>query len=297
MTKPFPVVVNRGGGAASRAGDALVDQIEAAFKAAGLTADVHAVDGPDLIATITRLAASGAVAIGGGDGTQGAAAAILSKAGAIHAILPLGTRNNLARQLGLPLDLEGAVKVIADGHKATIDLSDVNGHSFINNASIGLYPKLVELREGAQKRGLPKWLAKVPASWSVLKNLTHRRYRLTLDDAAQPVVTPLLFIGNNVYSLDPGKVGTRDAMDDGLLSVFAVAKSTRWGLIRFAARTLVGRSDADRDFAAIGTCRTLTVNARRRHIPIALDGEIMKLATPLKFTVRPHALSVFVPRP
>jgi diacylglycerol kinase family enzyme len=297
VTKPFPVVVNRGGGAASRAGDALVEQIEAAFASAGLVADVHVVDGSTLTSTIERLATSGAVAIGGGDGTQGCAAAILSKAGATHAILPLGTRNNLARQLDIPLDLTAAVKLIADGHTRTIDLSDVNGETFVNNASIGLYPKLVKFREQGRKRGLPKWLANIPAAWRVLRNIGHRRYRLILDDAPQPVVTPLLFIGNNVYSLDPGKVGVRDAMDDGKLSVFAVAKSTRWGLIGFAFRTLRGRSDPTRDFAAIGTCETLTVIASRRRISIALDGEVMKLATPLKFTIRPAALSVFVPKP
>ncbi len=295
MTKSFPVVVNRGGGAASRAGDALVSQIEAAFLSAGLIADVYAVDGPDLVATITRLAAHGAVAIGGGDGTQGCAAAILSKAGAKHAILPLGTRNNLARQLDIPLDLDGAVAVIAAGRTRAIDLSEVNGQAFVNNASIGLYPKLVKFREQGRKRGMPKWLANIPAAWRVLRNLAHRRYRLVLDDAAQPIVTPLLFIGNNVYSLDSGKVGVRDAMDDGKLSVFAVAKSTRWGLIGFAIRTLRGRSDPARDFAAIGTCKMLVVKARRRRISIALDGEVTKLATPLRFSIRPGALSVFVP--
>ena len=295
MTKAFPVVVNRGGGAASRAGDALVGQIEAAFTAAGLTADVHAVDGSDLTATIERLAKSGAVAIGGGDGTQGCAAAILSKAGATHGVLPLGTRNNLARTLDIPLDLEGAVKVIAAGHSKPIDLSEVNGQTFINNASIGLYPKLVELREGAQERGLPKWLAKIPAAWTVLKNLTHRRYRLILDDAAQPVVTPLLFVGNNVYSLDAGKVGTRDALDDGKLSVFAVARTTRWGLVAFAIRTLTGRSNPYTDYAAIGTCERLTVTSHRRRINVALDGEVMQLETPLRFSVRPAALHVFIP--
>ena len=295
MTKSFPVVVNRGGGAASRAGDALVSQIEAAFLSAGLIADVYAVDGPDLVETITRLAVHGAVAIGGGDGTQGCAAAILSKAGATHAILPLGTRNNLARQLDIPLDLDGAVGVIAAGRTRAIDLSEVNGQAFVNNASIGLYPKLVKFREQGRKRGMPKWLANIPAAWRVLRNLAHRRYRLVLDDAAQPIVTPLLFVGNNVYSLDSGKVGVRDAMDDGKLSVFAVAKSTRWGLIGFAIRTLRGRSDPARDFAAIGTCKMLVVKARRRRISIALDGEVTKLATPLRFSIRPGALSVFVP--
>jgi diacylglycerol kinase family enzyme len=295
---PFPVVVNRGGGAASRAGEALVEQIQNAFATVGLTADVHAVDGAALTETIKRLAkAHDAIAIGGGDGTQGCAAAILARTGTKHGILPLGTRNNLARQLGIPLHLDGAVQVIAAGHTHAIDLSEVNGESFVNNASIGIYPKLVKFREQGRRRGLPKWLANLPAALRVLRNLGHRRYRLTLDNAAQPVVTPLLFIGNNVYSLDSGKVGVRDAMDDGKLSVFAVAKSTRWGLIGFAIRTLRGKSDPARDFAAIGTCATLTVSTkRRRPIPVALDGEVRKMVTPLNFTIRPGALSVFVPK-
>ena len=293
--KSIAVVVNRGGGAAAHAGDALVEQIEAAFTAAGATADVHAVDGNDLIPTIKRLATSGSVAVGGGDGTQGCAAAVLSKAGATHGILPLGTRNNLARQLGIPLDLEGAAKTIVLGHKTAIDVCDVNGHVFVNNASIGLYPDQVELRESMQDRGLPKWVAKIPASWTVLKNLPHHRFRLTLDDEVQPVVTPLLFVGNNIYSLEPGEVGTRKAMDDGKLSVFAVAKNSRWGLVSLVLRALAGRSNADRDFAAIGDCEQLIVAANRRRIKVALDGELITLSTPLTFTVRPRALDVFVP--
>jgi diacylglycerol kinase family enzyme len=282
---PFPVVVNRGGGAASRAGEALVEQIQSAFAAAALTE------------TIERLAkTNNAIAIGGGDGTQGCAAAILARTGTVHGILPLGTRNNLARQLSIPLDLPGAVEVIAAGHTHAIDLSKVNGCSFVNNASIGLYPTLVKFREAGRRRGLPKWLANIPAAWRVLRNIGHRRYRLILDNAPQPVVTPLLFIGNNVYSLDSGKVGVRDAMDDGKLSVFAVAKSTRWGLVSFAIRTLRGKADTARDFAALGTCETLTVSTkRRRRISVALDGEVHKMVTPLNFSIRPAALSVFVP--
>ena len=295
MTRSIAVVVNRGGGAAARAGDKLVEQIESAFATAGMTAEVHAVDGDALISTIEKLAMSGAVAVGGGDGTQGCAAAVLAKAGATQGVLPLGTRNNLARQLGIPLDLEGAVKVIAGDHPTAIDLSEVNGHIFVNNASIGLYPNMVELREAAQARGLPKWLAKVPASWTVLKNLPHHRFRLQLDDAVTPVVTPLLFVGNNIYLLEAGKVGTREAMNDGKLSVFAVAKSTRLGLVMVAARSLIGRSDPAHDFAAVGDCERLVVMSHRSRIKVALDGEVKRLTTPLKFAVRPAALSVFVP--
>lgn len=292
----FPVVVNRGGGAASRAGDALAEQIDTTFAGSGLKADLHLVDGKDLIPTIERLAKTGFVAVGGGDGTQGCAAAVLAKAGATHGILPLGTRNNLARTLGIPLDLEGAVQVIAAGHSRPIDLSAVNGHIFVNNASIGLYPKLVEIRDAERKqRGGPKWIANIPAAWNVVTQLRHHRFRLTFDDATQPILTPLLFVGNNIYSLDAGKVGTRDTLDDGKLSVFAVAKTTRLGLVGFALRTLAGRSNAETDFAAIGDCARLTVTARRRRIKVALDGEVHELTMPLEFTILPGALRVFVP--
>jgi diacylglycerol kinase family enzyme len=293
--RAIPVVINRGGGAASRAGDALEGQITEAFEAAGLWADIHFVDGNALTSTIERLAETGAVAVGGGDGTQGCAAAALARAGATHGVLPLGTRNNLARELGVPLDLAGAAKVIADGHTRAIDLGTVNGKTFVNNASIGIYPKLVELRDAERERtGVPKWVANIPASWSVLRNLRHHRFRLTLDGATEPVVTPLLFIGNNLYSLDAGKVGTRDALDDGKMSVFAVAKNTRWGLVGFAFRTLRGKSEPDRDFATVGMCKTLTVAGRRR-IRIALDGEVLAMTSPLHFEIAPGALKVFVP--
>jgi diacylglycerol kinase family enzyme len=295
LIRAIPVVINRGGGAASRAGNALEGQITEAFAAAGLAADIHLVDGSALTSTIARCARTGAVAIGGGDGTQGSAAAILAEAGATQGVLPLGTRNNLARELGIPLDLAGAAKVIADGHTQAIDLGTVNGKTFVNNASLGIYPKLVELREAERARtGVPKWIANVPASWSVLRNLRHHRFRLTLDGATEPVVTPLLFIGNNLYSLDAGKVGTRDALDDGKMSVFAVARNTRWGLVGFAIRTLRGKSDPDRDFATVGTCKALTVAGRRR-IRIALDGEVTRMTSPLHFEIAPGALKVFVP--
>ena len=152
LQKTIAVVINRGGGAASRAGDSLEDRVQQAFEAAGLTADIHLVDGDRLVSTIERLAKSGAVAIGGGDGTQGCAAAILSRAGATHGVLPLGTRNNLARELGIPLDLEGAAKVIAGSVTKAIDLVTVNGKTFVNNASIGIYPKLVQLREAERNQ-------------------------------------------------------------------------------------------------------------------------------------------------
>ncbi|MDB5700697.1 MAG: diacylglycerol kinase family lipid kinase [Sphingomonadales bacterium] len=296
MAAPLTVIVNKGGGAASRAGDALIDEVEAAFAAADLYVAVEAVAGEDIAARVEAAAKNGAVVVGGGDGTLGSAASIVSDAGATLGILPLGTRNHLARELGIPMDLPGAAKIIADGHKRKIDLSSVNGHVFVNNASIGMYPAMVRARDDLQDRhGLPKWIANIPAGWRTLGNLRHHRLRLTMDGAAKPIRTPLLFVGNNVYSLDIGKVGQRDALDDGKLSVFAVSPNSRAGLIGFGLRAMIGRTDADSDFAALGVCKTMELASHARAIEVAVDGEIIRLETPLKFEVLQGALKVFAP--
>lgn len=291
------VIINKGGGTAARLGDALIDQVTAAFASAGLDASVQAVEGDAIPKAIEAAAKSGRVAVGGGDGTQGTAAAICAAAGATLGILPLGTRNHLARELGIPMDLPGAAKIIANGQTRAIDLSDVNGHVFVNNASIGFYPAMVRARDDLRERhGLPKWLANLPAGWATLNGLTHRRFKIVMDGAARPARTSLLFVGNNVYSLELGKLGTRDALDDGKLSVFAVAPNSRSGLIAFGMRALVGRTDASRDFAALGVCETLELRARKHRLDVALDGEIVELETPLRFRSQPGALAVFVPQ-
>ena len=88
--------------------------------------------------------------------------------------------------------------------------------------------------------------------------MRHHRLRLIVPDAIEEIVTPMLFVGNNHYTLQPGRVGQRDALDDGKLSIFAVASRHRMALIGFALRTLMGRADPDRDFAAIGDAVELT---------------------------------------
>lgn len=293
----IPVVVNRAGGTAASLGDALADKIAAAFAAAGRAADIRLVDGCDIVATIRSLAEAPLVVVGGGDGTLGCAAyARVESGGGALGILPLGTRNHLARELGIPDKIDEAAAVIAAGATRAIDLAEVNGHGFVNNASIGFYPLMVRWRDAErERRGLPKWAATIPAALTTLRRLPRHRLRLTVGGRDRPVVTPLLFVGNNRYELERGHVGQRVALDDGTLSVFAVAAHTRKGMVWFALRTLAGRSDPASDFAALGECAKLTVDSRAARVDVALDGEVHRLQTPLRFRVRPRALTVTVP--
>jgi len=293
MPARIPVFVNSGGGTAAARGEALRDELKAAFVEAGLTIDLQLLHGSKIRAAVEAKTDAPLVVIGGGDGTLGCAAqAIVDHGKAALGILPLGTRNHLARELGIPMDIAGAVKVIAAGTKRRIDLARVNGHVFVNNASIGLYPLMVRERD---KRDAPKWLASLPAARAALQRLRHHRLHIAMAGSAERVVTPMLFVGNNLYELEAGSVGKRAALDAGKLSVFAVAARSHAGLIAFGLRALVGRADPDRDFAAIGETASLTVSGASRHIDIALDGEVMRLAMPLKFGIEPGALEVIAP--
>lgn len=293
---PIPVLINRAGGTAAARGGALRDEIESAFADAGLAIDLHLLDGRALHDAVTAQIGAPVVVVGGGDGTLGCAAECLAGTDTALGILALGTRNHLARELGLPLDLPGAARVIADRPLRHIDLARVNGHAFVNNASIGLYPSLVRYRDAERDRHLvPKWLAAVPACYAALKRLRHHRLYLSASGTEQAVVTPMLFVGNNRYELVRGRIGERRALDDGVLSIFAVASHRRLALIGFALRTFAGRADPKRDFAAIGDAAALTVTGASRDIDVALDGEVMRLKVPLHFTIEPRSLRVVAP--
>lgn len=285
-----PVLINASGGTARRLGHGCGHSVNEAFAAAGMAVEVRMLPGAAIAQVASALGGRDVIVVGGGDGTLGGAAAALAGKAALG-ILPLGTRNHLARDLGIPADLAAAAKVIAAGHRRRIDLGRVNGRAFVNNASIGAYPQLVDERD--ERRG-PKWLATIPAAWAVLRRMRHHRLRLDLGKGGRPIATPLLFVGNNRYALEAGRLGERAALDDGLLSVVAVAAQRRRELPGFVWRTLRGRGDA-RDFAAVGETSELTVAGHGRAIAIALDGEVARLALPLRFTLEARALEVLAP--
>jgi len=294
--KTLHVIVNKNGGAAAKMGDALVGELEKAFAEAGTTADVAALDGKQIAEAIRAAAASGCVVVAGGDGTAASAAQLLAGSDTELGLLPLGTLNHLARDLGIPTDLEGAAAVAVTGRPTRIDVGDVNGQVFVNNASIGLYALMVRKREALQRaKGWPKWLSSLPAAFAVLERLPHHRLRLDWGQGERAIVTPLLFVGNNVYSLDRGEVGKRDSLTDGKLAIYAVAHRRRAALIWFAIRALAGRAERNLDFETLGECETLTVSSSSGSIEIALDGELKRMDSPLEFRIRAGALTVMTP--
>ncbi len=290
--KVLPVVINASGGTAKSLGDQLETQVRDAFDAAGLEIDLHLVPGNEIIDTVQKLSLTEEViAVGGGDGTLGAAAGVLHEQSKTLAILPLGTRNHLAKQLGIPPDLPGAAKVISKGKTTKIDLGSAGDRIFVNNVSIGIYTRLVRAREAI---GGPKWLATFPASWHALKKMRSQHLSLTFDGQTRAIKSPLLFIGNNQYSIDRGSLGQRSSLSEGLLSLMAVDAVSPFALIRFGLRAIVGKLDKNNDFAELANTAEVTIESHHSQ-DVAFDGELEKMRFPLVCKVLPAALKVVVP--
>lgn len=286
----LPVVINVSGGTARSLGPKLEAQVRDAFAAAGLAIDLYLVPG-DAIAETLRGISAAVVTVGGGDGTLGGAAGILHEQGKTLAILPLGTRNHLAKQLGIPADLPEAAKTIAAGATTRIDLGCAGDRIFVNNLSIGIYTRLVRAREAI---GGPKWLATFPASWHALKKMRSQRFSLTIDGQTRSIKSPLLFIGNNKYSIERASLGQRESISEGQLSLMAVDALGPLALVRFGLRALVGKLDKQNDFAELANASEVTIESRHRQ-DVAFDGELEKMQFPLVCKVLPAALKVIAP--
>jgi diacylglycerol kinase family enzyme len=292
-------VVNPAGGTAAALAGSLKTVIETAFAEAGIPATVLVPPGniEDAIeAAVSRIKQGEAdvLAIGGGDGTLRSAAARIAGTEIPLAILPLGTRNHFARDLGVPIDLAEAIRLVADGEARSIDVGEVNGEVFINNSSIGIYPLLVADRERRQADGMGKPTAMLLALFRGLIRFPRRRLRINTGSEVVERRTPVLFVGNNAYDMNFLSLG-RKQVDSGMLYVYVARARNAVQLLWLALRAGFGAARRRRDFDLIEVA-SFRIRARTSRLPVALDGEALMLSTPLEYRSRPGALSVIVPR-
>ena len=290
------VLLNRGGGTVA-ADPKIAAKVRNAFRAARLDAAVELVFGGDFEIRCRAIAERGdeLIVVGGGDGSISAAASALAGSKTMLGILPLGTLNHFARDLGIPADLNDAVELIAARKARRVDVAEMNDHIFINNSAIGLYPLMVIDRDLQRKRlGRSKRLAMIVASVRTLARFNHQRLTLTVNDDKERVDTPLLFVGNNDYRVDLGAPGQRESIEDGTLSVFVMRKKTRRGLIAASIRALFDRTRPD-DMVRIDNVQRLRVSSWRSMLPVSLDGEVVAASPPLDYKIRRKALRVIAP--
>jgi diacylglycerol kinase (ATP) len=277
----------------ARRGAKQFDQAVASLKNAGITPGrTVAVDDPDtLLPNIRAAIAAGfrTIIVGGGDGTLSGVMEPFAKQPITLGILPLGTGNDLARTLGISLDLDGAARVIADGQIAQIDLGCANGKLFINTLSMGVSDDVARAATRRLKRALGFFAYGVAA----LKVVPfHHDFRVHIEAAEKvsDVMTHQLVVANGTYVGEHIKAGPDASNNDGRLVVFTLEGRSRYQLIRGAWSVAVGRHATDPKNHYFETTR-LTIRTEPPQA-ITLDGEHGG-ETPAEITVIPKALRVF----
>ena len=269
------------------------------FRAEGQEPRVLQPNGARNIAAVAREAAQSddrIVVAAGGDGTISAVADALAGTGKVLGVLPVGTLNHFAKDLGIPLDLEAAVRTIQEGNVAAIDVGEVNGRIFINNSNLGIYPHIVARREAQQQRlARGKWLAFFWATVQALRRFPFLDLRIAFEGQQIVRRTAFLFVGNNEYKIAGFELGSRACVNGGKLGLYLSQGTGRLGLFRLAFHALFGRVDQAKDFDVF--CVTeARIETRKRRLLVACDGEVERMQSPLHYRIRPAALQVLVPR-
>jgi len=300
---PLFIVFN----AASGSGDKRKNREDMAriLDQAGRKYEFLLIERPEQIDELARRAADaaskhdGAVIVAGGDGTINAVAAATLPTGRPFGIVPQGTFNYSSRAHHIPLETIPATEALLTGHIKPIQVGKVNERIFLVNASLGLYPQLLQDREEYKQHYGRK---RIVAVWAGIRTMLRYRGQLLLDiahdDQHESVRTPTLFVGNNPLQLEQIGLPEADAVQHHRLAALIIKPVSGWSMLWLGVRGALGQlgeADNVRDFAF----STMTVQSRRsrrsRGLKVATDGEICRMPSPLKFSVAPQSLMLIVP--
>ena len=254
-----------------RSGDARPSADELRDEAVRRGVRVHLLGDGDDLARIAGEADADALGMAGGDGSLAPVAAVAIERGLPLVVVPFGTRNHFARDVGLDRDDPvAALDAFTAGRERRVDVGRVNGQPFLNNVSLGAYARLVHRRETHRRRR--EALARLRALLLLARD--HEPLGLSVD--GDPVETHVALVANNDYQLDLFSLGERERIDEGRLHLYL-------------AHGLLPGSWEERDG------ERFVIDSRRGRLRAAIDGEPAALETPLEFTAEPRALRVLLP--
>ncbi len=251
------VIINgRSGALVGRKGGLLLEAISKAFAEEGIDADLQVRTGRDIGAAIDA-AVNGKdeiIVVGGGDGTINAAAVALSRAGKVLGILPMGTLNLYAQDLGIPLDPAQAAHVLAKGVIRRVDYAEVEGRPYLCNCIMGILPPLMRQREHVRGKSLASRFKKLfQTAFTLLKQNPRIQVHLQMNGSAKSMNVLGVAVCNNeyhnAYALFPHPV----TLDAAKLSVYVARESTRMETLRLALRLFLGTWESESDLAAYST--------------------------------------------
>lgn len=297
---PIEIIANGNAGSllAPDARETFLEQVRTTLP----TAHVTFLDGSQNPVDIARRAIDNGATIvvaGGGDGTVNAVASAVFECAArgIEAtlgVLPLGTLNHFAHDVGIPAEVPEALQVIAHGHSRQIDVGQVNERIFVNNSGLGLYPDMVFNREERQRKGASKWPAAFSEGVRAFMRYKLLTLQVTVDGRSLNRRTPAVFVGNNEYTMQGTIAAERPSLSDGILSLYIPHPTSRARLIVFSLHALFGNPESSAEFDRINTTE-FTINCTKKQLRVSIDGEVTTMDTPLAYRTLPGALRVLAP--
>jgi diacylglycerol kinase family enzyme len=311
-TAPLLFVINAASG--SSAAQAKRDVIEAALQAAGRRGDLH-FSAPDGLAAAAQKAAAQAIAMRtavvavGGDGTLNTVAQATHAVGCAMGVVPQGTFNYFARTHGIPSDPAEAVRQLLGWTPWPVQAAAVNDRVFLVNASVGLYPELLEDREAYKARfGRSRWVALWAAGATLLRAQRQLRLHIEQGDTVRDVRTLTLFVGNNRLQLAQLGVQTPAAADgvavqapqDGLITAVMLRPIGTLSMLRLmlhGAMGTLGEAPSVERFSFEHMVVKPTLAPARRGVKVAYDGEVTRMRAPLDFRVLAKPLYLLMPNP
>jgi len=300
--EPLFIVFN--GGSGNDDSSRTLQKIQELLDGAGRTFTVLAVEDPSTLPQVAERAvklaseADGVVVAAGGDGTLNAVAAAVLPSGLPFGILPRGTFNYFGRTYGISRETEEAVASLLDARIEPVQVGLLDGRPFLVNASLGLYPQLLEDREAyKQKLGRRRWVALISAVATLMRAPAQLNLELSSHGQRQLLRTPTLVVGNNALQLE--QLGLPDVahLDENRLVAMAAKPVGTLALYWLMVMGALSRLGEAANVISFGF-DTLTVRVRggRRRIKVAMDGEISWTRAPLVFSVSPRRLQLLVPR-
>jgi diacylglycerol kinase family enzyme len=278
--------------------------IEEALRANGRTAELLFARPDELAGVAHRAAVTAtvrrtAVIAVGGDGTINAVAQAAHAEGCIMGLVPQGTFNYFARTHGIPADAADATKALLSSVPVPVQVGLINDRVFLVNASLGLYPEMLQDREAYKARfGRSRLVALVSTLGTVLGKHRQLRLRIELGANTRELTTPTLFVGNNRLQLEQVGLEEAPALDEGCIAAVMLrpigAFSMLWLLFRGAMGTLGDASTVESfKFHRMVVKPRLPIG--NRTVKVAFDGEVSRMRTPLEFRVAPEPLYLLKP--
>jgi diacylglycerol kinase family enzyme len=304
ITRDDPIFIVLNAGSGSHDAEETKAKIQNLLDEAGQRYELHVAENPRRLEATARHAVGlarqqhGIVVAAGGDGTLNAVAQVVLPSGRPFGVLPQGTFNYFGRTLGIPTDTIAAVQALLRATVQPVQVGMINGRVFLVNASLGIYPEVLEDREAYKSRfGRNRFVALCAGIMTILRE--HRQLTLELESEGKVTTmrTATLFAGNNQLQLEQIGIPDADAVARDRLVLIAVRPSGKWTLFKLVIHGALGQLGTAENVISFAFKR-LTVRLRwpglRRRIKIATDGEIAWMELPLVIQVSPTPLSLLV---